>query len=331
MAVPNAIVPILGQTLTGVDAFPAYQSRFAGMTYEDALAAFETEPKVRIHFEEGAADGQPAGSPLPRFVAEFPSWPIPTAVATNFFLGSNGLLVAEGGAVGAGETTYRNDPNALPASFYPGGRSSAIWLASTTYDWRPLPAGAGAGFVTPPLAADTVIAGSGSVDLWITADVDGAPMDDTDLEVTISEVRPDGTEVYVQSGWLRASQRALDDEASTELRPVHTHREEDAAPLEEDEPTPVRIEIFPFAHVFRAGTQIRLTVDAPGNARAVWEFATTAYGENVTIVHTEDFPSKIVLPVVPALENVTIPPTLPVCTSLRGQPCRQYVPADNGG
>ena len=36
---------------------------------------------------------------------------------------------------------------------------------------------------------------------------------DTDLEVTISEIRPDGQEVYIQSGWLRASHRALDDDA----------------------------------------------------------------------------------------------------------------------
>ena len=72
------------------------------------------------------------------------------------------------------------------------------------------------------------IAGSGSVDLWV-----GSSTGDTDLEVTVTEVRPDGTEIYIQSGWLRASQRALDDERSSELRPVQTHLEADAAPLPE--------------------------------------------------------------------------------------------------
>ena len=33
---------------------------------------------------------------------------------------------------------------------------------------------------------------------------------DTDIQVTLSEIRPDGQETYVQSGWLRASRRVLD-------------------------------------------------------------------------------------------------------------------------
>jgi hypothetical protein len=86
--------------------------------------------------------------------------------------------------------------------------------------------------------------------------------------------------------------------------------------------------VFPFAHAFRAGSQIRLTIDAPGNARAVWEFETSRLGETVTIAHDEEHPSRIVLPVV---SGVQVPPALPACTSLRGQPCRPYRPASNGG
>ena len=33
---------------------------------------------------------------------------------------------------------------------------------------------------------------------------------DVDLQATVSEVRPDGMETFVQSGWLRASARKLD-------------------------------------------------------------------------------------------------------------------------
>ena len=67
-----------------------------------------------------------------------------------------------------------------------------------------------AGLLTAPLVADTTVIGSGSVDLWIASDAG-----DTDLEITISEVRPDGQEMYVQSGWLRVSHRALDDAGSS--------------------------------------------------------------------------------------------------------------------
>ena len=55
---------------------------------------------------------------------------------------------------------------------------------------------------------------------------------------------------------------------------------------------------------------------------------TITIGETVTISHTEEHPSRLVLPVV---GGVAVPPTLPACTSLRGQPCRQYAPAGTGG
>ena len=186
-----------------------------------------------------------------------------------------------------------------------------------------MPDGTGVGFVTAPLTDDTVIVGPGSVNLWIKS-----TSPDTDLEATISEVRPDGQEIYVQSGWLRASQRALADNA-TDLRPAHTNLEADAADLPTGEFTPVRVELFPFAHPFRAGSRLRLTIDAPGNNRAVWEFNTIDNGETVTIAHDAEHPSNLVLPVIPGIDVPKAAP--PACGSLRGQPCRTWIKAANGG
>ena len=155
--------------------------------------------------------------------------------------------------------------------------------------------------------------GSASADLWIRTDAD-----DTDLEVTLSEIRPDGQEVYVQSGWLRASLRALDEAESTELRPVHTFLEDDAEPLVAGEWTPVRVELHPFAHAFRPGSRLRITIDAPGNSRGEWELETITAGETVEIGYGPDQPSQVVLPVVAGID---VPDALPTCT-LRGQPCR---------
>ena len=73
---------------------------------------------------------------------------------------------------------------------------------------------------------------------------------------------------------------------------MHTHLEADAAPLAAGEWNPVRVEIFPFAHVFRAGSQLRVTVDAPGGNRAVWTFDTIAAGETVEIAHDTEYPSR---------------------------------------
>src|SRR5207253_6697626 len=122
-----------------------------------------------------------------------------------------------------GQDTFAYDPSSFPRTDAAKDGGSAL---SPELDWTPVPSGKALGYVTPPLAADTVLAGTGSVDLWLRA-----TKPDVDLEVTISEVRPDGRETYVQSGWLRASQRALDERASTPLRPVQTHARADAEPL----------------------------------------------------------------------------------------------------
>ena len=98
-------------------------------------------------------------------------------------------------------------------------------------------AGTSVAFVTPPLAGNRTMLGHGSADLWIRTDAT-----DVDLEVMLTEVRPDGQETLVQSGWLRASHRKLRDDA-TELRPTHTHLEEDVEPLTPDEWTALRVEI----------------------------------------------------------------------------------------
>ncbi len=316
----RAGAPLLAGAIWGTtDIALPDEDRFAGFTYDDALAEFEAEPPIRVVFEHGAADGFPARAPMGRFVAEFDAWPIPEAEATTWLLSgdgtSGGLLDASTTGVAGETTTYLALPDAVPWTFFEGS-SSSIWSVDVEYDWRESGLGTFASYATAPLAEETVIAGSGSVDLWLTTN-----LGDTDVEVTITEVRPDGQEMYVQSGWLRASQRALDETASSALRPVHTHREADTAPVPDDEYVLVRVELFPFAHVFRAGSRLRLIVDAPGGNRPVWEFRTISNGEQVAIAHEPLHPSHLVLAVVP---GVDAPDAYPECGALRGQPCREY-------
>ncbi|HRB04835.1 MAG TPA: CocE/NonD family hydrolase, partial [Ilumatobacteraceae bacterium] len=322
----GGIAAALGGAIWGVTTFAPFESRFAGMSYPDALAAFEADKPVRVFFEQGGNAAFSPGTPEPNFVEQFDAWPIPEAAAMVLTLNANGALTLLADEISGPADTYTADPSALPATFYDGtdqGGGNGVWRADVTYDWQPIPDGTGLGYITPPLVNDTVVVGDGSVDLWIKSDAA-----DTDLEVSVTEVRPDGTEIYVQSGWLRASQRALDEGASTVLHPVQTHAKDDAAELPAGEFVPVRIDLFPFAHPFRAGSRIRLTVDAPGNSRAIWAFRTISDGESVTIAHDADHPSQLVLSVVPVTVAAPAPPA---CGSLRGQPCRTYVPAANGG
>lgn len=312
------VAPILAQSLTGVPGLSLpRQTDYSGMSYGQALRKYESAKPIRILFEEGAAAGKPAGAPLPRFEHSFRSWPIPGASVKRWYLAPNGRLRSSAPSVRARETTprsYRADPKALPATTY-AGSGGGIWSAQPKYRWRQIPQGKGLGWITAPLKRTAVAIGTGSVDLWVRT-----PKRDTDLEVTLSEVRPDGTEVYVQSGWLRASHRKLAP-GSTAISPQHTHLRSDRLRLPKGEFAKVRVELFPFAQAFRAGSRIRITVDAPGNARPLWAFDTISRGEKVEIATDRKHRSRLVLPLVP---GVRVPAKAPECAALRSQPCRSY-------
>ena len=231
--------------------------------------------------------------------------PAPDNAAHTWDLGADGTMSDAGPTAATGTVSYTADPSAVPDTFF-ADTGQSVWAYDVQWDWEPNPVGTAASFVSEPLAADTIRTGSGAVNLWIRTE---AP--DTDLEVTLSEIRPDGEELYIQSGWLRASERALADDA-TELRPVHTHAAADAAPLPAGEWTPVDVEVFPFAHPMRAGSVLRLPSTAPGGNRAVWAFDTLAHGEQVDIAIDPDHPSSLVLGTIdPAAAGIDIPDAYP--------------------
>ena len=193
------------------------------------------------------------------------------------------------------------------------------------YDWAPIVDGKGVGFVSGALASDTIIAGPSSLNLYLKSS-----KRDTDLQASISEVRPDGNETYVQSGWLRASHRKLDRKLSTALDPYPTHLKKDAKGIPKKGWTKVRVPIMPVVHAFRAGSKIRITISATGGDRSAWEFESLDDGTaKNTISIGGSKPSRLVLPV---MEGATAQGTaLPAPTALRGEPNRVYAPASNGG
>ncbi|NLT69159.1 MAG: CocE/NonD family hydrolase [Verrucomicrobiaceae bacterium] len=179
-------------------------------------------------------------------------------------------------------------------------------------------------FTSEPLDDTLVMAGPGSVDLWIAAEAE-----DVDLQVTLSELRPDGHEMLIQSGWLRASHRALDEAASTAIRPVHLHTKAAAKPLPPGEWTALRIELFPFAHVFRKGSQVRVNLSGPGGGSNgwPWAFGTLPGKTKIRVAHDGDaHSSSIVLPVVHP-EDLVLPDSLAAPDGVWLQPSR---PAEIG-
>jgi predicted acyl esterase len=304
----------------GATAKPVEPIRFVGESYDEALAGFEEDtPRVRILFENGAAPGVEPGSFGAVWEIDFDSWPPPDTEATPWYLGPDGTLTTDEPTGEDEFDAYEPDPTARPETSLPGDENSDAWAAQPAYDWKAPVDGNSLSYISEALGDDTVMVGTASVDLWARS---SEP--DVDFQVTISEVTPEGKEIYVQSGWLRASHRHLDEDDSTDLNPRPTHLEKDSSALPSDEFVPVRIQVFTFGHVFREGSQIRLVIQAPGGDRPRWKFDTKKppAGTTVEIARDEQYPSRIVMPVIAGIDVDT---PLPACGALRGQPCRDYV------
>jgi predicted acyl esterase len=275
-------------------------------TYDEALARFHAEDDVTINWETGQGR-------VPAWTSTYATWPVPGLEADRLYATADGSLVpAAPVEPGAFSYTYAPEVGSQQRGGY-----DLVNEPPASWDDEP-PAGTSASFTTAPLSEDKVLLGTASIDLFLSST---AP--DTDLEVTLSEVRPDGKEVFVQQGWLRASHRKEHPELSTELRPFQTHQATDVAPLVAGTPTPMRVEIFPFGHVFRAGSQVRLTVAAPHVHPDLWGFTALPLPAQNT-VHTGGLTaSSVVLPLV-AGETAGVR-ALPPCggvSVLRNQPCR---------
>ena len=315
------VAPIVGDTV-GIQGVRWGQDRYVGMDYASALAAYRSEGELRVIFENGWGNPAIPGAPVGTFEHTFSQWPPAETAPTTWFFQPDGELGPAAPTISAldhrAATPYQYDPTAKIAKTIAGGTGDA-WPNLPNYDWRPLPDGKALAFETAALDDDLVMVGTGRVDLWLRT---SAP--DTDVEVTLTEIRPDGQERYIQNGWLRASHRHLDGAKSTLLRPFHTHRFDDAQEMPAGQFAELNVEIFPFAHVFRAGSRLRISVEAPGGNRPAWTLDALDADGVVTneVGHSLLYASKVVLPVIPGIEP---PAALPPCPSLRGQPCRAYL------
>jgi predicted acyl esterase len=309
----RTLAPILFQNVfkASIQIPPDRFTQYA--TFEEAKAAYEAEPPLRAIFESGATT-QP-GAPEGSFELHFDAWPPPQTEALRLYFHADGSLHPAAPTEVDGASSFQLDPEAGHRIILPPGTDLMDLLPG--YDWRPPSQGYAVVFESAPLDKELVMLGTGSVDLWIRS-----PVDDADIEVNLSEVRPDGKEMFIQSGWLRASLRELAKEA-TELWPEPTFRKEHESPLTKGQWTPIRVGIAGFSHAFRAASRIRVAVDTPGDSRARWQFALKEFPGDVRydVAHSSARPSSVALPVIKdAVSGAPLPP----CPSLRGQPCRDH-------
>ncbi len=314
----DVLAPVVFKTVFGVDGVTLPPDPIqAEPTFEAARAAFERQPPVRILFDHG---GSVPGAPVAAFEQSFPRFPLPGTRARSWYLGADGALT-DAPPAAAGSDGFTADRRARPATDFRGDTGAGpngLWTATPSYAWTQNPPGTALAYVSAPLAEDTAVVGAGALRAWIRA-----AGRDADLQATVTEVRPDGRETFVQSGWLRASARRLDAVRSTNLEPVPSLRRRDRRRLPAGRFARVDLPLYYQGHVYRAGSRIRVIVSAPGGDQPVWAFGDTRPRTAVTVARDPARPSQLILPVV---AGIAAPTPLPACPGLRGEPCRPYVP-----
>ena len=158
------------------------------------------------------------------------------------------------------------------------------------------------------------------MDLWVKS-----PVDDVMIQATLTEVRPDGNEVLIQSGWLRVGHHG---EEGENLRIDRDYSAENFTTVLVDEWQLAQISIPSFAHPVRRGSQVLLSISSPGRNHGTWQFATPEYDSipEFLVGYGGELASSLRLTILPDIE---IPEVYPDCHGLRGQPCREFMPVEN--
>ena len=308
-------------------------------TYAEALSAFKALPEVRVLFDNGAGASPGGtvtpGNPYPAFEQSFSSFPIPGTTAQSWYLGAEGTL-NEQPPSSEGVDSYTSNASATPLTDYSTHtETGGLWGVASGWEWNWVQPteGSAVSYVSAPLSSDTTVIGAGAVNLWVESSTPNV-----DLQATVSEVRPDGYETFVQNGWIRASERKLATtsenmfkQTPTSVQPIPTLLASDLQPMPAGEFVPVTIPLYFEGHAYRAGSHIRVTISAPNGTQPVWSFSQTqpeGTTANVSIGFGPSMPANLTLPVVP---GVDVPTALPPCPSLRNEPCRRYEAFVNEG
>ena len=271
---------------------------------------FEKGPHAWL-WQDTSAPGAPLSNDeqleeaRPGWVTTFKHLPIRVTPVT-LSLRSQGRLTHAPATEGEGADSFAY-PNPGPAVNADLSTGEAQWQSN-------LPApGSTPVYTTPALAKDYTTFGPASANLWVSTTTP-----DADVQVTLTEVRPDGSELYVQRGWLRLSQRAVDAELSSPLSPFHPQTAESVQYMQPGVPALARVELEKFSHTFRAGSSIRIWIDTPSET-GEWAFRTLTTPGTVSILHDAAHPSGLVLGL---LGSKPAPVAAAACNALVGEPCR---------
>lgn len=157
-------------------------------------------------------------------------------------------------------------------------------------------------YETAPMEEDYYINGPIQADLWISSTVPDAV-----ISVRIDEVSKNGRQVTpITNGQLLASMRAVDASRSRYLngemiQPYHPLTQEAELPLVPGEVVKVPVEIFPTSAIIRKGNRLRVSIAPSNQAQGMLNYPRQALMEGgvITIHNSAQYPSSVVLPIVP--------------------------------
>ena len=222
-------------------------------------------------------------------------WPLAGTEPTSYFLRSGARLDRDVPRSDEAADRYAYDPDDPVPTI--GGVNSVLTMTQGAakpirpgpWDQRELEARADVlSYTSDELDADLEVIGP--VELVLFA---ASSAKDTDFIVRVCDVYPDGRSIFLTEGILRARYRNSNEGDSTEL-------------LEPGEVAEYRIRCYPLANVFQRGHRIRLDVTSSSFPRFSRNLNN---GEDVgtstrievahqTVLHTDVYPSHVVLPVV---------------------------------
>ena len=265
----------------------ALQKRFLGHFLKGEDTGWSEQPKVSLHVRE----------PGEKFTIRGENeWPLARTEWTKYYLHSG---------------SYSLKTNA---------QSNA---RGRTYDAL----GKGLTYLSEPVAEDTEITGPIAAKLFISSETEDADIflalrvfDEEMREVTFQGSNDPHTPIGL--GWLRASHRKLDKERSLPYRPYHTHDE--VQPLTPGEIYELDVEIWPTCIVLPAGYRFAINIRGRDYVYSGFEHPEMPYGgrvysgvgpfrhnhkedrpvevfgKKVTFHTGPDWPSYVMLPIIPA-------------------------------
>lgn len=289
-----------------------------------AFARYTAEPPVRILFESGAGSDTP-GATAARYEVLTSAFPPPGTEVGRWWFAPGGALVDEPLAEVDVDAVYADDPEAGEQCYAIIESLQDFTKPTVPIEWTWFEDDRTVRFETAPLGSSLTIAGQGHVDLWLRPGTT-----DTSVQVTLTEIRPDGHEVRLQSGWHRPVHRKEDPTRSDDLRVDYSFTPEDRVDLTVGEWIRFRVPFMPLAHVVRAGSKLRVAVSTPGRDTPLWCFENPVVeGATHAVGLGGERASSLVLPIWSDDEHLLDHAELPAADALRGQPARAARPIRN--